>query len=839
MTSPTCILLCAGKGTRMQDNRTHKVCYEIAGVPAIIRLISNLKQAGVSRFLVVVGDKCAKVMECLSGVGGVAYAYQAEQKGTGDAALCGLRAMRGMGLSGPVLVISGDKIIAPDVITGLVTAYETGGAGAVFATQPAAFNPGGGRIAARGGRVFGIVEQADACLYRVGARAPKTEAELRDAVAMLPLDPKKKEGLFRRALPRLGSLSAYVTLSGERFDADDLEASGLVNTATYLFDSELLAKALDGLGGDNAQGEIYLPDAVNRIAESGKIDAVNIAEKEKMLTYSTMDELLRLEQYFMPQEQNGPVLHNVTYWINRIRSDGAEIHRLFVSVYGDDEAMIAERRGAFLNVLNGFLNRYGDEPVLIARAPGRVNLMGRHIEHRGGSINVVSINREMLLVASARSDDRVVLCNTDPAFPEREFSILEDIRQYDTTNWVDFIESEAITRMVLDHKGDWMNYVKAGVLRLQLENRHSILCGMNLMFSGNIPMAAGLSSSSSIVVATMEAAIGLNSMDLQPQTFINLCGEGEWFVGSRGGAGDHAAMKCGQKGMITHLGFFPFRIEKAVRFPESCRLVVANSFVQAKKSAGAKDQFNQKVASYEFGLMLIREKFPQYRDRLRYLRDVNPETMRVLPSRIYEILLELPERVTPGELFTLLPQQEHEHIRQILKSHQPPEFYDIRSVVLYGVAECERARKCVELLEKQDYATLGEMMNISHDGDRVYKDGQPYDYALHDEALYVLTADLKSEDPERVAAAQLWHQPGGYACSTRTIDELVDYLKTRDGVLGTQLSGAGLGGCIMILVEKEKTEQLLADVKEWYYDKNGLPMGAEVFSPVAGSMTIK
>ena len=83
MTSPIGILLCAGKGTRMQNERTHKVCYEIAGVPAILRLIRSLKEGGISRFLVVVGNKCEKVMACLDGVEGVAYAYQPEQRGTG------------------------------------------------------------------------------------------------------------------------------------------------------------------------------------------------------------------------------------------------------------------------------------------------------------------------------------------------------------------------------------------------------------------------------------------------------------------------------------------------------------------------------------------------------------------------------------------------------------------------------------------------------------------------------------------------------------------------------------------------------------------------------------
>lgn len=839
MTSPTCILLCAGKGTRMQNERTHKVCYEIAGVPAILRLIQNLKEGGISRFLVVVGNKCEKVMACLDGVEGVAYAYQPEQRGTGDAARCGLRALSGMGLTGPVLVVAGDKILAPEVATGLLNAYEDGKTGAVFAVQPTAYNESGGRIAVRGGKVYGIVEHLDVCLHRLAEQHPKTMEELTAAVDRLQLNEKKRGKLLEKAQTLLSGTSPEILLCGESFSPDEIESSGVVNTATYLFDGTLLKEALETVKSDNAQGEVYLTDAINHIAEQREVRAVCFQEKEKILTYSTMDELLRLEQYFTPEAQKKTEFRPASYWMARLDGWDGELQALFRSIYGEDEEVIAERKRAFQAVLRAYMERYGDRRVLIARAPGRINLMGRHIEHRGGSINVIAINRETLLVASAREDDRVHIANVDPAFEEREFSILENIRQYDTSNWVDFIESDAITQMVLDHKGDWVNYVKAGVLRLQLENKHQILCGMDMMFYGNIPMAAGLSSSSSIVVATTEAAIGLNGMDLQPQAFINLCGEGEWFVGSRGGAGDHAAMKCGQKGMITHLSFFPFTIGKSVEFPDNIRLIVANSFEQAKKSAGAKDQFNQKVASYEFGFMMIKDRFPQYREKLRYFRDLNPAALGVPPSRIYEILLALPETAAPEELFLLLPEEYHDQIRQIFKNHQQPERYDIRSVVLYGIAECERARKCPDLFERKDYRTLGQMMNISHDGDRVSAGGAPYDYSVSNKKLDSLIAQLRSEDPDLVEQAQLWRQPGGYACSTPTIDALVDDIKTRDGVLGVQLSGAGLGGCIMVLAEKDKAEALLGAIKSSYYDPNGLPMGAEIFTPVKGSLYIQ
>ena len=57
---------------------------------------------------------------------------------------------------------------------------------------------------------------------------------------------------------------------------------------------------------------------------------------------------------------------------------------------------------------------------------------------------------------------------------------------------------------------------------------------------------------------SQEALVALNGLNVPQGEFVELCGEGEWFVGSRGGPGDHAAMKCCRPGRLTHLNFKPF-----------------------------------------------------------------------------------------------------------------------------------------------------------------------------------------------------------------------------------------------------------------------------------------
>lgn len=831
------ILLCAGRGSRMRDNRTHKVCYEVAGIPAVIRQINNIKEVGIERIVVVIGNNADKVMSCLDGISGIVYAYQPEQKGTGNATIYGLKAVKSLDISDSVLVAMGDKIVSSDVYEAMIDKFTSNNDNrALFAIQPKEFNKSGGRIAIKHNKICGIIEKTDVELLRLGELKVQNEDEFKKALYKSDVDEKKKETILKKAkdvLKNKGRLPSKVNLAGNDFSASEIEGSGWVNTATYLFNVDAALEALETVKPNNAQNEIYLTDAINYIADKSGVDVVKVTERNKILTYSTMDELLQIQQFFSePKKQ--PTFTKASKLL-RINEDWEhKIRQKFIDIYGDDKEFVEDRRDAIIKLLKSFIEKYGDREVVICRAPARVNLMGRHIEHRGGSINVMSVNKETLVCAAKRDDDVVNISNLDSKFKDYSFSIMEAIKNVDTQNWVEFIENDAILKMVTDSKGEWVNYVKAAVLRLQLKNKDFLVSGMDMMFYGNIPVAAGLSSSSSIVVATAESVIALNDIDMQVKEFINLCGEGEWFVGSRGGSGDHAAMKCGRFGMITHLKFFPFEIDGSVQLPDDYRVIVANSYIEAKKSEGAKDLFNQRIACYEFGLMMIKKLFPQYAHKLNYLRDISTRNLSLTQSRIYEMLLALPEKMTSDEVHEQLSEYK-DKIERIQKSHKIPEYYEVRSVVLYGIAECERANRSYELLKNGDYMTLGKLMNISHDGDRVWKDNKPFDYSASDSYLKSLISDLASEIPERVERAQIYNQPGGYACSTKVIDELVDYVNRQEGVLGSELSGAGLGGCILILVKKEKANDILDLLKKHYYEKNNLPMGAEIFKPVSGS----
>jgi galactokinase len=273
--------------------------------------------------------------------------------------------------------------------------------------------------------------------------------------------------------------------------------------------------------------------------------------------------------------------------------------------------------------------------------------------------------------------------------------------------------------------------------------------------------------------------------------------------------------------------------------------VLANSLVEAKKQAGARDVFNERVASYDLGLLMLRRNFPEHAEKLQHLRDVNPERLGAAPQAIYRMIRSLPERATredvrqlarPGGLLADCAAQ----VERILRTHaEPKNGYGIRQVCMYGVSECIRSPRVKELLRRGDIAGFGEIIVLSHDGDRVTRrvGGKrvPVDNRLSDAQIEGLIADLDSCEPARARRAALWRQPGGYGVSTPQQDTLVDIACGVPGVAGAGRVGAGLGGAVVILVKEEQAAAVVAALTAGYYEPNNLEPACEGVRPVGGS----
>ncbi len=128
-----------------------------------------------------------------------------------------------------------------------------------------------------------------------------------------------------------------------------------------------------------------------------------------------------------------------------------------------------------------FETRFGARPSFVARAPGRVNLIGEHTDYNDGFVLPIAIDRDVVMVGSPRADRRVRLHSAD--FRQDAEFALEDITR--------------------DPDAAWSNYARGVAVALQGDGH--ALRGFDAVLGGDVPIASGLSSSAATEMATLMA----------------------------------------------------------------------------------------------------------------------------------------------------------------------------------------------------------------------------------------------------------------------------------------------------------------------------------------------
>ncbi len=212
-------------------------------------------------------------------------------------------------------------------------------------------------------------------------------------------------------------------------------------------------------------------------------------------------------------------------------------------------------------------------PDLMVKAPGRVNLVGEHVDYCGLPVFPMALPLAVAVAARRRSDRRVRIANLDPAFPPRAFVLSGDIPPL--------------------AGGDWGNYLQAAAQTVV--RRYGDLTGMDAVVGSDLPIAAGLSSSAAMVVATALALLGANGTEFDRTELADLLAQGERYVGTAGGGMDQAISLGARVGHAARIDFAPLRLTHTA-VPDGWRFVVAWSLVRAEKSGAAKQAYNARTA---------------------------------------------------------------------------------------------------------------------------------------------------------------------------------------------------------------------------------------------------
>jgi N-acetylgalactosamine kinase len=505
-----------------------------------------------------------------------------------------------------------------------------------------------------------------------------------------------------------------------------------------------------------------------------------------------------------------------------------------IALHGLRQSAIASAR-RFANVIEHFARRFGSErAICLYEAPGRVNLMGMHIDHRGGICNPVATRERICAVCSRRSDDLFCAHSLDREIPEGQFRLGERLPSSPLRSlgeWLSWSEIQAATRYGGKH---FINYFACGPVYLACFHYAwgRSLAGADFVFDSDLPSSAGMSSSSALVVLATDFFLRSNPQGLPPLSshqLLDVYGNGEWYIGTRGGKGDHAAIKLCQRGVVQPLVTTPdLRILQPAPIPQGYDLFLYASGDEANKSVEPfRTAFNTRVISYQTCEMMLTSALWQRSsavlNELRaaratmdakhhriYLGDVvNYEIFS--EAEIYRFLRGVPRIMTRAEIVARFP--EHAAAIQAGMQHasEPEGGYHVRDVAAFGFGECVRARDAGPLLAAGDVRGFAAMMNVSQLGDRVsdVPDAVSRRVKLLDDAA--LTMMEQEGFPLREIA-------GDYRVSTQNIDRLVAICLSCPDVLGARLSGAGLGGAVIVLGREGFSETLDPILLRDYYE---------------------
>lgn len=232
-----------------------------------------------------------------------------------------------------------------------------------------------------------------------------------------------------------------------------------------------------------------------------------------------------------------------------------------------------------------FFEKFGIDPQVVVSSPGRINLIGEHIDYNGGYVLPAAIDKSILVAVSARTDDSCRLYSLDKAQDYTTSQLTEGI-QKSKLGWPDFI---------------------LGVADQLLQRGYSVK-GFDMAITGNIPEGAGVSSSAAFECAVVFALNELFQFGLSKQEMVLIAQKAEnLFVGVNCGVMDQFASMFGKKDHVIKLDCNTLEYEYVPFKTGNIKVVLLDTKV---KHSLASSEYNTRRQECETGLSLLRKKYP-------------------------------------------------------------------------------------------------------------------------------------------------------------------------------------------------------------------------------------
>ncbi|KAI9725265.1 MAG: galactokinase [Chrysothrix sp. TS-e1954] len=499
----------------------------------------------------------------------------------------------------------------------------------------------------------------------------------------------------------------------------------------------------------------------------------------------------------------------------------------FTEVYPADA--LPEQRKRWSTLLSKFEDHYHQQAQFISRSPGRVNLIGEHIDYSLYPCIPMAITADVLLACSvpkshpspSEAPNTTTIANVDPdKFPERSFAV--PARQSSSKSGDDAEWDDAEWDIQIDASShEWSNYFKAGLkgaaglLQRKRGKDLQVPNGMNILVDGTVPAGGGLSSSAAFVCASALAVLRANGEEsVDKRELVELAIVSERAVGVNSGGMDQAASVLSNRNAALHISFHPRLDASPITFPTHIEpplvFLIAQSLVTSNKHVTAPVCYNLRVVECTLAAQYLAKKL--------------------------SLRTPLPKDASP--------------LGSSLRGLQDTFFAEERGAKSNEVDEASFATQLGQMiylskrhLQQEDGYTredIAEVLNISVDElDAQYTTKVPVRadrFKLRQRAMHVYTEALRvhqfaalltkpaSEQPKDVILklAELVNDTQDscrdvYECSCPELDQLC-MIARNHGAWGGRLTGAGWGGCSVHLVPENRVDEVKSAWRKEFYN---------------------
>eukprot|EP01057_Protomagalhaensia_wolfi_P000379 Protomagalhaensia_wolfi_Nauph_80__378@NODE_120_length_3581_cov_237_449181_g92_i0_p1_GENE_NODE_120_length_3581_cov_237_449181_g92_i0NODE_120_length_3581_cov_237_449181_g92_i0_p1_ORF_typecomplete_len393_score79_22GHMP_kinases_C/PF08544_13/1_7e18GHMP_kinases_N/PF00288_26/5_1e13Filament/PF00038_21/8_1Filament/PF00038_21/12Flu_M1/PF00598_19/0_14Flu_M1/PF00598_19/8_7e03_NODE_120_length_3581_cov_237_449181_g92_i013542532 len=331
-------------------------------------------------------------------------------------------------------------------------------------------------------------------------------------------------------------------------------------------------------------------------------------------------------------------------------------------------------------------------------------------------------------------------------------------------------------------------------LKTKVPAAHLTQKSVRMLVTGNLPMAAGLSSSSALVVC---AAMCFNAERevLDRKTVAVLCANCERYVGTAGGGMDQAAILLCQKDEAQWIGFNPLTTEP-VKLPHELKLVIANTCREAPKVTCAAKMYNKRVFELKTACFSLLKKHKaaeaEQLDGPGVLQLTLRDVLKTIDMKEADLEAQL-ETLIPNKLYNKSDMDEilGETRRKALLAlrcgvsvwDQNDDFY-LHNRIKHVLTENARVTDFVETCRRLESSKTEREKDLKHLGELLNGSGKSL-----------------NED---------------FDASCAEIEELCEIARNA-GAVGSRLTGAGWGGCTVSLIPGEKVDAFVKEVCEKYF----------------------